>query len=68
MYFQTGFLGIWGRRVDAIEYYKHQVKSFDKRVSFKIFLHNLLDLDNQYLFNILLFLFMSVGDGTAKGY
>nr|GEY53334.1 CSC1-like protein At1g32090 [Tanacetum cinerariifolium] len=30
---QTGFLGLWGKKVDSIEYYKQQIKEFDLRVS-----------------------------------
>lgn len=31
--FQTGVLGLWGRKVDAIEYYSHTIKELDKVVS-----------------------------------
>ncbi|RAL54753.1 hypothetical protein DM860_001881 [Cuscuta australis] len=27
---QIGFLGLWGKKVDSIEYYKHQVEEIDK--------------------------------------
>ncbi|KAL5794670.1 hypothetical protein ACOSP7_003264 [Xanthoceras sorbifolium] len=30
---KTGFLGLWGEKVDSIDYYKHQIKEFDKRMS-----------------------------------
>ncbi|PRQ50185.1 putative 10TM putative phosphate transporter, cytosolic domain-containing protein [Rosa chinensis] len=30
---ETGCLGLCGKRVDAIEYYKQQIKSFDKRMA-----------------------------------
>ncbi|XP_062027429.1 CSC1-like protein At1g32090 [Rosa rugosa] len=30
---KTGCLGLCGKRVDAIEYYKQQIKSFDKRMA-----------------------------------
>lgn len=30
---QTGFLGLWGKKVDSIEYYQQQIKEFDHSVS-----------------------------------
>ncbi|KAJ7953375.1 calcium permeable stress-gated cation channel 1 [Quillaja saponaria] len=30
---KQGFMGFWGERVDAIEYYKQQIKAFDKRMT-----------------------------------
>lgn len=33
LFLQKGFLGLWGERVDSIEYYKQQLKEFDRRVS-----------------------------------
>ncbi|KAK7252535.1 hypothetical protein RIF29_36543 [Crotalaria pallida] len=27
---RTGFCGLWGRKVDAVEYYKHMIKELDK--------------------------------------
>ncbi|MFS7923153.1 putative calcium-dependent channel, 7TM region phosphate [Helianthus anomalus] len=30
---RTGFLGLWGKKVDSIEYYKQQVKEFDQYLS-----------------------------------
>ncbi|XP_021890081.1 CSC1-like protein At1g32090 [Carica papaya] len=30
---RTGFCGLWGKKVDSIEYYKHQVKELNKRMS-----------------------------------
>ncbi|CAD5314265.1 unnamed protein product [Arabidopsis thaliana] len=30
---RTGFLGLWGKRVDSIEYYKQQIKEFDHNMS-----------------------------------
>lgn len=30
---QTGFLGLWGKKVDSIEYYQQQVKELDEKVS-----------------------------------
>ncbi|XP_021279288.1 CSC1-like protein At1g32090 [Herrania umbratica] len=30
---KTGFLGLWGERVDSIDFYKHQVKEFDEKVA-----------------------------------
>ncbi|XP_010518924.1 PREDICTED: CSC1-like protein At1g32090 [Tarenaya hassleriana] len=30
---KTGFLGLWGKRVDSIEYYTQQIKEFDERMS-----------------------------------
>ncbi|KAJ7942587.1 calcium permeable stress-gated cation channel 1 [Quillaja saponaria] len=30
---KQGFMGLGGERVDAIEYYKHQIKEFDKRMT-----------------------------------
>lgn len=31
---QKGFLGLWGERVDSIDYYKQQIKDLDRKVSF----------------------------------
>lgn len=51
VYFQNGFMGLWGERVDAIEYYKEQIKALDKRVSFNCFfsqstcINNIVDGD-----------------------
>lgn len=43
--FQEGFCGLWGRRVDSIEYYKQQVKDLDKKVDdyFQLTMGKLLD-------------------------
>ncbi|CAI0418755.1 unnamed protein product, partial [Linum tenue] len=30
---QTGFLGLWGKQVDSIEYYKHQINVLEKRMA-----------------------------------
>lgn len=30
---KTGFLGLWGERVDSIDYYKQQLKEFDRRLT-----------------------------------
>ncbi|XVF52263.1 hypothetical protein PTKIN_Ptkin05aG0005100 [Pterospermum kingtungense] len=30
---KTGFLGLWGERVDSIEFYKQQIKEFDKKMA-----------------------------------
>ncbi|KAK7309676.1 hypothetical protein RJT34_06596 [Clitoria ternatea] len=30
---KTGFLGLWGGKVDAIEYYKHSIKELDKMMT-----------------------------------
>nr|GMD94365.1 CSC1-like protein At1g32090 [Ipomoea batatas] len=30
---KTGFLGLWGKKVDSIEYYKHQIKEFDRMLT-----------------------------------
>ncbi|GJW62761.1 CSC1-like protein, partial [Tanacetum coccineum] len=30
---KTGFLGLWGKKVDSIEYYKQQIKEFDLRLT-----------------------------------
>ncbi|XP_071730534.1 CSC1-like protein At1g32090 [Rutidosis leptorrhynchoides] len=30
---KTGFLGLWGKKVDSIEYYKQQIKDFDHRLT-----------------------------------
>nr|GEY37981.1 CSC1-like protein At1g32090 [Tanacetum cinerariifolium] len=30
---KTGFLGLWGKKVDSIEYYKQHIKEFDLRMS-----------------------------------
>lgn len=30
---KMGFLGLWGKKVDAIDYYKHQMKELEKRMS-----------------------------------
>ncbi|KAK0589137.1 hypothetical protein LWI29_010182 [Acer saccharum] len=30
---KIGFLGLWGEKVDSIDYYKHQIKELDKRMS-----------------------------------
>ncbi|KAK6929070.1 CSC1/OSCA1-like, N-terminal transmembrane domain [Dillenia turbinata] len=30
---KLGFLGLWGKRVDSIEYYKQQIKELDKRMA-----------------------------------
>jgi hypothetical protein len=30
---KTGFLGLWGGRVDSIEYYKQQIKQLDKQMT-----------------------------------
>lgn len=30
---QKGFLGLWGERVDSIDYYKQQIKDLDEQVS-----------------------------------
>ncbi|XP_057521324.1 CSC1-like protein At1g32090 [Amaranthus tricolor] len=30
---KTGFLGLWGERVDAIDYYKEQLKQLEKRMT-----------------------------------
>lgn len=44
-------MGLWGERVDAIEYYKEQIKALDKRVSFNCFfsqstcINNIVDGD-----------------------
>lgn len=32
-YLQKGFMGLWGEKVDSIEYYKQQLMDLDKRVS-----------------------------------
>ncbi|XWS38819.1 hypothetical protein CRYUN_Cryun19dG0163000 [Craigia yunnanensis] len=29
----TGFLGLWGERVDSIDFYKQQIKEFDKKMA-----------------------------------
>ncbi|XP_048320085.2 CSC1-like protein At1g32090 [Ziziphus jujuba] len=29
---KTGFLGLWGEKIDSIEYYKQQIKDLDKRM------------------------------------
>lgn len=29
----TGFLGLWGKKVDSIDYYRHQIEEFDKKLS-----------------------------------
>ena len=36
--FQKGFLGLWGERVDSIEYYKQQIKLMEKKVSREFYL------------------------------
>ncbi|MBA0646431.1 hypothetical protein Goklo_014399 [Gossypium klotzschianum] len=30
---KTGFLGLWGKRVDSIDFYKQQIKEFDKNMA-----------------------------------
>lgn len=30
---QKGFLGLWGERVDSIDYYQQQIKDLDEKVS-----------------------------------
>ncbi|KAL9451019.1 hypothetical protein AB3S75_012716 [Citrus x aurantiifolia] len=30
---KMGFLGLWGKKVDAIDYYKHQMKELERRMS-----------------------------------
>nr|XP_043628060.1 CSC1-like protein At1g32090 [Erigeron canadensis] len=30
---KTGFLGLWGKKVDSIEYYKQLIKQFDQRLT-----------------------------------
>ncbi|WCJ29042.1 ERD (early-responsive to dehydration stress) family protein [Euphorbia peplus] len=30
---KTGFLGLWGEKVDSIDYYKHQMKNFEKTMA-----------------------------------
>lgn len=30
---QKGFLGLWGEKVDSIDYYKQQIKDLDEKVS-----------------------------------
>ncbi|KAK8639941.1 hypothetical protein V6N13_138307 [Hibiscus sabdariffa] len=30
---KTGFLGLWGERVDSIDFYKQQIKEFDKNMA-----------------------------------
>ncbi|CAH1453286.1 unnamed protein product [Lactuca virosa] len=30
---KTGFLGLWGKKVDCVEYYKQQIKEFDERLT-----------------------------------
>ncbi|XP_065878543.1 CSC1-like protein At1g32090 [Euphorbia lathyris] len=30
---KIGFLGLWGERVDSIDYYKHQMQDFEKRMT-----------------------------------
>ena len=35
--FQKGFLGLWGERVDSIEYYKQQMKHLEKNVSHEFY-------------------------------
>ncbi|XVF13723.1 hypothetical protein REPUB_Repub08aG0232200 [Reevesia pubescens] len=30
---KTGFLGLWGERVDSIDFYKQQIKEFDKKMA-----------------------------------
>ncbi|XVE57342.1 hypothetical protein DITRI_Ditri04bG0083400 [Diplodiscus trichospermus] len=30
---KTGFLGLWGERVDSVDFYKQQVKEFDKKMA-----------------------------------
>ncbi|CAI9290757.1 unnamed protein product [Lactuca saligna] len=30
---KTGFLGLWGKKVDSVEYYKQQIKEFDERLT-----------------------------------
>ncbi|KAK2662625.1 hypothetical protein Ddye_001199 [Dipteronia dyeriana] len=30
---KIGFLGLWGEKVDSVDYYKHQIKELDKRMS-----------------------------------
>ncbi|KVG63238.1 protein of unknown function DUF221 [Cynara cardunculus var. scolymus] len=30
---QAGFLGLWGKKVDSIDYYRHRIQEFDKKVT-----------------------------------
>lgn len=44
---QKGFLGLWGEKVDSIDYYKQQLKELDRRVSVIASLISLFAVHNQ---------------------
>lgn len=38
-FYQTGFLGLWGRKVDAIEHYIFKIEKLSTEVSITLMLH-----------------------------
>jgi lysine-specific demethylase 3 len=56
--FQTGFLGLWGGKVDAIDYHISEIEKLSEEVSSFNFLSKFPDLSK--ILNLLFFFFLSI--------